>query len=192
MAVTKTGATALKYYNPKYLLVTPFTDANTKGATTYLVENVVRDTTTITQEDNEENPVDNEFTSEPIVNNIVAGSYTFASEVGDLQGDLVEALAGFKVDETSSKIYAPDGYVEVFAEIALVFASGAKYIAAILPKVQINATVLIESLNTSVGRLTLSGTGYNLEMTDGENKYITPFMLDPNYTLPAGIITLEA
>lgn len=184
MAVTKTGAKAVKLYNPKYLYITPFADG-VKGETVYMVENVVRDTTTITQNDNEENPVDNEFVSEPIVNNVVAGSYTFNTEVGDLQGDLVKALAGFDVDAVSSKIYAPSGYKEVFAEITLVFDAGnGKYYAAIMPKVQLNSTVLIESLNTSVGRLTIAGTGYNLEMTDGDNKYTTPFMIDPDFTLP--------
>lgn len=182
---TKTGTSALKVYNPKYLFITPFTDENTKGSTTYQVENIVRDSTTITQEDNEENPVENEFSSTPIVNNVTAGSYTFATEIGDLQGTLVEALAGFKVDDTSNKIYAPEGYVEKYAEIALVFAKAdGDYVAAILPKVQLNAIVLIESLNSSVGRLTIAGVGYNLEMTDGDNKYVTPFMIDPNYTLP--------
>ena len=184
MAVTKTSATSLKVYNPKYLYITPFTDSTTKGSTTYMVEDVVRDSVTLTQEDNEENPVENEFSSTPIINNITAGSYTFTAEVGDLQGELAKALAGFDVDSTSGKIYAPSGYVEVFAEIALVFESGSSYIAAILPKVQLNSIVLIESLNSSIGKITINGTGYELEMTDGSNTYTTPFIIDPDFTLP--------
>lgn len=185
MAVTKTGATAQKVYNPKYLFITPFTDETTKGETVYQVENVVRDSTTITQEDNEENPVENEFSSDYIVNNVTAGAYTFESNVGDLQGDLLKDLAGFSVDDVSNKIYAPSGYKEIFAEISLVFEkAGGGYIAATLPKVQLNSTVLIESLNSSVGQITIAGTGYNLELTDGDNKYVSPFVIDPNFTLP--------
>lgn len=197
MTTKKSGATSLKIYNPKYLVVTPFTDANTVGQDSYVVEDVVRDSTTITQEDNEENPVESEFSSTPIVNNVTAGSYTFAAEVGDLQGDLAKALAGFDVDTVSKRIYAPSGYKEVYAKIELVFAKVGGYIAAILPKVQLNTTVLIESLNSSVGRLTISGIGYNFVMTDdtvsddpgGEpaRTYTTPFMIDPDYTLPEGV-----
>ena len=181
MAATATGAKALKVYNPKYLYITPFEGAS-KG-TTYRIENVVRDTTTITQEDNEENRVDNEFVAEPIVNSVVAGSYTFATNVGDLQADILKNLAGFEVS-ASGKIYAPSGYKEVFAEIALVFETGGKYVAAILPKVQLNTNVLIESLNSSVGQAEITGTGYNLTVTDGEETYESPFYIDPDYTLP--------
>lgn len=185
MAVTKTSAKAQKVYNPKYLFITPFTDATTKGETIYQVENVVRDSTTITQEDNEENPVQNEFTDDYIVNNVTSGAYTFSTNVGDLQGDLLKDLAGFSIDEVSSKVYAPSGYKEIFAEISLVFEkAGGGYIAATLPKVQLNSTVLLESIKTSVGQITIAGMGYNLEVTDGDNKYVTPFVIDPEFSLP--------
>lgn len=183
MAVTKSSVSAKKIYNPKFIYVTPFADG-VKGETTYSLEDIIRDSTQITQEDAEETQVENELKAEPIINNIKAGAYTFATEVGDMQADLLKALVGFSVDDTSHKAYAPAGYTEVFAEVTLVFEVGGKYIAAIMPKVQLNSKVLIDSLSSSVGRISVSGIGYTLEVTDGMKKYISPYYMDFDFTLP--------
>lgn len=191
MAVTKVGETSKKIYNPKYLFITPFTDDKTKGETIYMIGNVIRDSTSITQEEPTTDPVENDLDDAPIVNNVTNGSYTFSANIADMDGKLYADLAGFEVDETSNIIYAPDGYVEKFAEIALVFQmADGKYIAAVLPKVQLNSTVLIESIRSSVGQITIAGTGYNLEVTDAKSstKRRTPFYLDPDYTLPEGVV----
>lgn len=180
--VTPTGTKSVKVYNPKFLYVTPFTDSKTKGDVIYNLENVIRDTTAITQEENTDNLTESEFASEPIANNVTAGKYTFAAEVGDMQPDLLKMLGGFTISAgaDTSKAYAPSGYKEIFAEIALVYQAGDKYFAAILPKCQLNAKVAMDSINTSVGRIVLAGTGYN--MTVDEN--VTPFIVDADYKLP--------
>lgn len=183
MAVVKSSLKAVKVYNPKFIYLTPLADG-VKGETTYSLEDIIRDTTTISQEDAEETAVENELKSEPIINNIKAGAYTFATEVADMQADLLKALTGFSVDETSGKAYAPAGYTEVFAEIALVFEIGGKYVAAIMPKVQLNSKVTIDSLSSSVGRVAINGVGYTMEITDGMKKYDSPFYVDYDFTLP--------
>lgn len=181
MATISTGEKALKVYNPKFMLFTPFTAEGTKGGQVYRIENIVRDTTTITQEEPEETRVDNELSSDPIINNVVAGAYTFATNIGDLQGDLLTAIAGFEVE--GGKVYAPAGYKEVYSEIALVFETGGKYVAAVLPKVQLNSTVLIESLNSSVGQIAVSGVAYKEKVGTKE----TPFYIDTDYDVPTDI-----
>lgn len=181
--VVKSSLKSVKVYNPKYIYITPFADG-VEGETTYSLEDIIRDSTEITQEDAEETSVDNELKSEPIINNIKAGSYTFTTEVGDMQADLLKELTGFSVDETSGKAYAPSGYIEVFAKIALVFEIGGKYVAAIMPKVQLNSKVTIDSLSSSVGRVTINGTGYSVEITDGMKKYNSPYYMDYDYALP--------
>jgi hypothetical protein len=147
---------------------------------------VIRDTTTITQEDPTENKIENEFSSAPILNNIQLGSYTFSSEVADMQPELLKALCGYVID--GKKTYAPSTYTPVYAEIALVFklAEG-QFVAATLPKVQLNSKATFDSLSTSMGRITLAGTGLNMSV-DGHE---TPFVLDTNYVRP-NEIGLEA
>ena len=122
--------------------------------------------------------------STPIINNIIAGSYTFATEIGDLQSDLLSDLLGFKVDATSKTAYAPDGYVEKFAKIEMVFQAGEKYRAVVIPKLQLSPTITLDSMSTTIGRIALGGTALTTEVTDGSNKYQTPFYIVEDYTLP--------
>lgn len=186
MAVTKTMETSKKVYNPKYIFITPFTDETTKGTKTYQCEEIIRDSTTITQEDNTENPVENELSSSPIINNIQAGQYTVATEIADLQPDLLKDLFGFEISTDSKKAFAPSGYVTKYAEFALVFQDAAgKYIAAILPKVQLIPTVTIDSLSSSLGRIALGGTGALMSVSNGSGTISTPFYMDFDYTLPS-------
>ena len=185
----------VKIYNPDALYVTPFTttigaDGKTttsKGKVTYKLDEVIRDTTTISQEDTTDNKIENEFGSAPILNNVTLGSYTFSAEVADMQQELLEKLCGYVKGTTATDLtFAPSTYVPVFAEIALVFQTGAgTYMAAILPKVQLNSKATLDSLSTSMGRITLAGTGLNLGVSDGTKTVQTPFYIDTAYELPA-------
>lgn len=187
MALVKTSSTSKKVYNPKFIFITPFTSETEKGATVYQCEEIIRDSTTITQEDNTENPVENELSSTPIINNIQAGQYTVNTEIADLQDVLLKDLLGFEVSTDKKKVYAPSGYVTKFAEFALVFqGTDGKYIAAILPKVQLSPTVTIDSLSSSLGRIVLSGTGSLMSVSNGSGTVSTPFYVDFDYTLPTG------
>lgn len=172
----------VKVYNPYALYVTPWTSETTKGATTYKLDEVIRDTTTITQEDPTENKIENEFSSAPIVNTVTLGSYTFSAEVADMSPELLKVLCGYTTDSTNEKAYAPSTYAPLYAEISLVFAAtGGIYIAATLPKVQLNSKATLDSLSTSLGRITLAGTGLNATV-DGKQ---TPFVLDTQFELPS-------
>ena len=172
----------VKVYNPYALYVTPWTSETTKGGTTYKLDEVIRDTTTITQEDPTENKIENEFSSAPIINTVTLGSYTFSAEVADMSPELLKLLCGYTTDSQNEKAYAPSTYAPLYAEISLVFAAtGGTYIAATLPKVQLNSKATLDSLSTSMGRITLAGTGLNATV-DGKQ---TPFVLDKAFELPA-------
>jgi hypothetical protein len=180
MAVTEI-TNKVKVYNPYALYVTPWTSETTKGSATYKLDEVIRDTTTITQEDPTENKIENEFSSAPIINTVTLGSYTFSAEVADMSPELLQILCGYSVDTNKEKAYAPSTYAPVYAEISLVFAAtGGKYIAATLPKVQLNSKATLDSLSSSMGRITLAGTGLNASI-DGKT---TPFVIDTKYELP--------
>lgn len=185
--IKETGAVHI--LNPDALYVTPLVknaqgDFTKEGAeTTYKLKEVIRDTTTITQEDPTENRIENEFGSAPIENSIQLGSYTFSAEVADMQQELLVALCGYVKGETTDRTFAPSTYTPVYAEIALVFKSGdSKYIAAVLPKVQLNSKATFDSLSTSMGRITLAGTALNATISDGTGTKSTPFYIDSNWT----------
>lgn len=185
MATTITGTrgTSKKIYNPKFIFITPWKDEKNPGTKAWKCEDVIRDTTTITQEENTENVVENELESSPIINNIIAGNYTVSTEIADLQPDLLTDLLGFQVSTDKLKAYAPSGYKTKYAEFSLVFQNpDGTYTAAILPQVQLNPTVTIDSLSTSLGRIVLSGTSKAVAV----NGITTPFYIDYAYKLPDG------
>lgn len=182
--ITPAATTGLKIFNPDALYVTPF-EGEVRGTTTYKLSEVVRDSTSISQDDPEENTVDNEFSSAPILKNVTLGSYQFTAEVGDMQPTLLEKLCGYKKGTTNTdRVFAPASYTPIYAEIVLAFkVSDTKMVAAVLPKVQLNSKATFDSLSTSMGRLTLAGTGLNLAVPDGAGSTIeTPFYLDTNWT----------
>ena len=187
MALANINDSKVKIYNPFGLYVTPFTNETTKGTTTYFLDEVIRDTTTITQEDPTENKIENEFGSAPILNNVQLGSYTFSAEVADMQAELLNKLCGYVKGSTNTDLtFAPATYTPVYAEIALVFKTGDnQYVAAVLPKVQLNSKATFDSLSSSMGRITLAGTGLNIGVSDGTKTVQTPFYIDSAYDLPA-------
>lgn len=180
---------ALHILNPDALYVTPLVK-NAKGEytkegadVTYKLKEVIRDTTTISQEDPTENKIENEFGSAPIESNIQLGNYTFSAEVADMQQDLLVDLCGYVKGDATDRTFAPATYSPVYAEIALVFnAGGGKYVAAVLPKVLLNSKATFDSLSTSMGRITLAGTAQNIQVSDGTGVKNTPFYIDSNWT----------
>ena len=186
MAVKDISASKVKIYNPFGLYVTPFASETKKGDTTYFLDEVIRDTTTITQDDPTENKIENEFGTAPIINNVTLGSYTFSAEVADMQQELLEKLCGYVKGTTATDLtFAPETYTPVYADIALVYKAGTNaYMAAILPKVQLNSKATLDSLSTSMGRITLAGTGLNMGVSDGTKTIKTPFYIDTAYELP--------
>lgn len=186
MAVKNISNSKVKIYNPYGLYVTPFTNENEKGTEVYFLDEVIRDTTTISQDDPTETKIENEFSSAPILNSVQLGSFTFSAEVADMQQELLQKICGYIPGETAKNLtLAPSNYVPLYAEIALVFKTGAtSYVAAILPKVQLNSKATLDSLSTSMGRITLAGTGLNMGVQDGSEVHQTPFYIDTDYTLP--------
>lgn len=186
MALQDITSSKLKIYNPFGLYVTPFVNETTKGSSTYFLDEVIRDTTTISQEDPTETAIENEFGSAPIINNVTLGSYTFSAEVADMQSELLQKLCGYIQGTTNKDLtFAPSTYAPVYAEIALVFKTGTdSYMAAILPKVQLNSKATFDSLSSSMGRITLAGTGLMMNVSDGTKSVQTPFYIDSAYDLP--------
>lgn len=186
MAITPVKNNSKKIYNPFALFITPYKN-NAIGDETYKLEEVVRDTTSISQDDPEENSIENEFSAEPLINNVDAGKYNFATNVGDMQGELLSKLAGFTYDTSNKFAYAPKSYTEVFAKVELVFKDGAtNYVAAVLPKVQLNSKALLESINTSIGQIAITGIAYSGVVGIAGANVEAPFYIDYAWTESTG------
>lgn len=195
--ITNAAEKHVQIFNPDALYVTPLivdsvTNATTRTTTTYKLSEVIRDTTSISQDDPTENRIENEFGSAPILNNVQLGSYQFSAEVADMQSALLEALCGYVKGTTKTdRVYAPSTYTPIYAEIALAFKVGTKddgvspkYAAAVLPKVQLNSKATFDSLSSSMGRITLAGSGLNIAVgdTDALGEQIeSPFYIDSDF-----------
>lgn len=188
---------SLKVFNPTAIYVTPFTinsEGNSvRGTETYQLNEVIRDSTSITQDDPEETAIENEFGSAPIINNVTLGSYQFSAQVANMHQTLLNKLCGFKVGQTKKdRVYAPSTYVPIYAEIVLAFQVDAdKVVAAVLPKVQLNSKATFESLSSSMGTITLAGTGQNITLsdTDAAGKLIeSPFYIDTTWDVTTELL----
>lgn len=113
------------------------------------------------------------------------GKYQFTAEVADTQKDLLVALMGFTAGTTvSTKYFAPAQYKKLYAKIDVVFEEGETMTAFVVPKVQLNSKLMLESLNSNVGRINLAGTAYDANVADGDRTIRTPFYVDSAYILP--------
>lgn len=189
MAVKNTGASAVKLIKPSYIVVTLFNGTETDNAPkgdSYILEDVVEDTTSIAQDDNETTDIDCETSDSPIVSIVKLGKYQVSAEVGDTQADLLKGLCGFTADSTGKKIYAPSKYSKIYAKFDIVFEDEKGDLTAyVVPKLQLNSKTTIESLNSNLGRIALAGTAQNIDVEIGGKNLKVPFYVDQSYSLPA-------
>lgn len=187
----------LKVFNPTAIYVTPFTPNSEgnleRGKETYKLNEVIRDSTSITQDDPEETAIENEFGSAPIVNNVTLGSYQFSAQVANMHPTLLEKLCGFVKGKTKSdRVYAPSTYVPIYAEIALIFQISTDIaVAAVLPKVQLNSKATFESLSSSMGTITLAGSGQNIAVNDTRadgTSIESPFYIDTAFDVTTELV----
>lgn len=133
--------------------------SETSGPTglTYDITEVVADTTTVEQAENESNALEHEFSSAPLYENIQLGDKTFACESIDLQNEVLKGLFGW-VETTEGALVAPVAYKALYATIELGFVNSEDVI--ILPKVLLNSRAVIASMKTDASRANINGTCY--------------------------------
>lgn len=184
--VKNTGAKAVKLSKPSYIIITPYGANGEKGTDVYMLEDVVRDTVSISQDDNDTSDIERETSDTPILSIVTTGKYQFAAEVADTQSDVLSALCDFTTD-TDGKVYAPSTYRTKYAEVAVVFDNAdSTHTALILPKLQLNSKTTIESLNSNMAKVALAGTAQlaTITLANKTTKISVPFYIDPKYTLP--------
>lgn len=131
---------------------------------TYDITEVVADTTTVEQAENEANTLEHEFSSAPLYENIQLGDKTFACESIDLQNAVLKGLFGW-VETTEGALVAPVAYKALYATIELGFVNSED--AIVLPKVLLNSRAVIASMKTDASRANINGTCYPA-WVDGE------------------------
>lgn len=147
------------------------TKAYAKGESGFCLDDVVADTTAIAQDESETNSTDCETRDEPIVENITLGAYTFSCESANIDADILEHCLGYTVKKDANgsitAAYAPNAYVEKYAEIELQFKNG---MSIIMPKIKLSSNLDASSMKTGVVRGVISGTAYStaVEGADGE------------------------
>ena len=146
------------------------TNVWSKGTNGFALDDVVADTTSISQDDPETNAIDCETRDEPIYENVTLGSYNFSCESGNIDKDILQNALGYKVSGEGStlKAYAPASYQELWAEVEVQFANGT---SLVLPKVKLNSKIDASSLKTGIVRGIIGGTAYSTKV-DGND---TPF-----------------
>ena len=131
---------------------------------TYDITEVVADTTTVEQAENEANTLEHEFSSAPLYENIQLGDKTFACESIDLQNAVLKGLFGW-VETKDGALVAPVAYKALYATIELGFVNSDD--AIVLPKVLLNSRAVIASMKTDASRANINGTCYPA-WVDGE------------------------
>lgn len=158
------------FANLKYLYFTPWTGELTLGSTTYDLVNIVGDTTSVEQAENEVNELPHEFSSENLYENVTLGKKTFTTECIDFQNDVLKQLFGWEVGG-GGDAFAPITYKDLYCKIEMGFNSTDDVI--VLPKVKLNSRAVIASMKTDASRGNISGSCYSAYVKAGNKEQET-------------------
>lgn len=178
MAIKQTTATHKTIYKPSHIY------AQVGDGDIFDFEEVLRDSTTLSQDDNDTSDIENEVSDDPIKSLVTLGSFQFETTIEDIQADLVKELCGFEVDDTTGVVFAPAQYSELYAKIVVVIPDGDTNVGLVLPKVQLNTRLIIESLNSALAGISLKGTAKSTYLTVNGVETKTPMFVDYEYVLP--------
>nr|DAY01158.1 MAG TPA: hypothetical protein [Caudoviricetes sp.]DAY75349.1 MAG TPA: hypothetical protein [Caudoviricetes sp.] len=193
--VKRTSPTSLQVIKPDCLVATLYTGATTETADnpagdTFIFDEVVRDTTTISQDDNDSTTIENEFSDDPILDIVSLGKFQFAAEVADIQTEILKNFANYTYDSTAKKLFAPAAYQKTYVKIDLVFKNGTdtdgsdKYMSICIPKLQLNSRLMVESMNSNIARLNLAGTATSVALTANGKTIKTAAYVNEDFTIP--------
>lgn len=163
MAKVTLGARRV-FANLKAAYFTPWDGEEQLGEDIYDLVDIVADTTSVEQADNEVNTIDHEFTGSPLFENVSLGEKSFTTECIDLQNDVLKAMFGWDITEAGDA-FAPTGYEDLYCKVELRFNSTDDII--VLPKVKLNSRAVVASMKTDVSRANITGTCYPAYVTAG-------------------------
>lgn len=167
MAATVIDAGRRVFTNLKSIIFTPWTSESALGNTSYDLVNIVGDTTSVEQADNDVQTIEHEFSSSPLYEAVTYGDKTFTCECIDFQNDVLKNLFGWDVQE-GGDAFAPLDYKDLFCKVEMHFNSTEDIV--VLPKLKMNSKAVLSSLKTDAARGTISGTCYPAFVKAGEKE----------------------
>lgn len=192
MATSVIDAGRRVFANLKYLYFTPWTDESTLGTTTYDLVNIVGDTTSSEQDENEVNELPHEFSGAPLYENVNLGKKNFTTECIDFQNTVLKELFGWTVDD-DGHAFAPVTYNDLYCKIEMGFNSTKDIV--VFPKVKLNSRAVIASMKTDAARANITGTCYSAYVKVGSKDEVETDMaviaaaketgVVPDYTVSA-------
>lgn len=147
------------FANLAYMRITPWSsEISGPDGDIFDVTEVVADTTSVEQAENDSNVLEHEFSSSPLYENIQLGDKTFACESIDLQNEVLKGLFGWTSLGEGAGMAAPVAYKALYATIELGFNTNEDVV--VLPKVLLNSRAVIASMKTDASRANINGTCY--------------------------------
>lgn len=182
----------VKLKKPQYIVATEWLDTDTDSASgdSYILEEIERDTTSLSQDDNDTSDIECETSDTPIDTIVTLGKWQVSAECDNLNDDLLVALCGFTKDSTGGNVYAPGAYTDKYIQFDIVYKTGEDssgndvLVAMRVPKLKLNAKIVLESLNSDLGNITIAGTAQNIRATVNGKTINSPFVKVASYTLP--------
>lgn len=179
---TKTGRKLLK--KAKSLCLLPYVyDGDVAdyvlGQTIYDLSAIIGDSIVLEQSDGETTTKENEFTGQPLVENITMGTWKFTAQCLDLQNSVLKALFGAKTSSEFAGLAAlPSDYETLYALIRVRFHDTSTP-DVYLPKVLLNSKLLMQQLKTRGSQGNIAGTLFNqtccVIYPDRKRKYLAQF-----------------
>lgn len=198
--MAETAFTPIILSGVKKVIFTPWTNSQSGyqdvldlTGTRYDLQNLVGDTVSITQDDNDVSEIPCETRDEPLYEAITLGKYQVSMESGDINPELLAACMGFAKDSAGNVAYAPASYKKVYAHIEIQM----QEMNFIVPRVLLSPNMSIETLKTGIARGVIAGSAYSVDVqtvstVGSEKKRATPFFAAKSTFTPGTISLLGA
>jgi len=172
----------------KQVLFTPWVgDSLDLTGDRYDLQNLVGDTVSISQDDNESNEIPCETRDEPLYEAVTLGKYAVSMESGDINPELLAVCMSYARNAAGTIAYAPASYSKKYAHVEVVMDG----LSFVVPRMLISPNLNIETLKTGIARGTIAGSAYSVDVsTTAGKKIATPFFVVKDGTEPGTISML--
>lgn len=182
--VIKTDGTSIKIDKPSHIYLQPIDGTGALSTEIYDLDNVLKDSTKVTQADNSTTKIESETSDTPIKIITTLGERTIECTVEDMQPDLLINFCGFTESQDKTAVFAPSQYEDLYCQATVVCDYGTKHFAYIMPKLQLSTKTLAESLSSNMAGIQITGTAMNKEVTVGGSTQTCSMYTVKDFTLP--------
>lgn len=156
---TKDGRLVIK--DASQILFLPYTISNgiyVIGADIYDISAIIGDSIVIELGEGDKSTKENEFKSEPLVENRTAGRYAFTAQCLDMQNKVLKSLFGaYTVTNVEGAVAMPNEPQTLYVAIMIKFVESDTP-NILLPKVQMDNRMFLQQFKTRAGQGNLSGS----------------------------------